>query len=348
MARINLLTRHSGESYGAVLQTYATCMVLQSLGHKVTIINLIGKERVKKYFSIHSIRAYPKYINFWKFKMMNYPQKTKLMTSIDSSKIPSADYTIVGSDQVWNSQITKQNKLAYFLYFASNTQRLSLASSFGKNVWEENDDYTAEVKKCLSGFKAVSVREHSGVAICKNVFGIEAECIIDPTIAWGDFTKFVSPNPKNQIAVFILNQGNSVFPTILSFLSEKMGLDIKILDYYKGGKYNYLKVSQRSPVRWMNELFNSKMVITDSFHGVAFSVLFKKQFVVLCADVKKFTRIGSLLELLGLDDRVVTDSADLANRFDAISKPIDYSRIEQVISSEREKYYQFIIRNING
>ena len=121
MVRINLITRHSGESYGAVLQTYATCKILQSLGHKVTIINLMEKERVEKYYKIRNIFSYPKFINFWLFKSRNYPRRTRLMTTIDISKIPAADYTIVGSDQVWNPVCTQHKESVIGIEFRENS-----------------------------------------------------------------------------------------------------------------------------------------------------------------------------------------------------------------------------------
>lgn len=348
MARINLITRHSGESYGAVMQTYATCMVLRSLGHKVTIINLIERDRVRKYFKFSNISSYPKFINFWFFKWRNYPHKTRIMTSIVEKKIPQADYTIVGSDQVWNPQITKGNSMAYFLDFVHGSKKISLASSFGKQSWYCDEVYTNKVKKCLSQFDAISVRESSGVTICKDVFGVNAECVIDPTLAWGDYSKFIKEKELNQIGCFVLKRGNPLFAEVADRLSELTKMPVQLIDYALGNKYKCLKTRQKSPVRWMNETHNSKYVITDSFHGVAFCLLFKKQFFVLCADESKFTRIASLLEKVGLMDRRVNSLSDLNNRLNQLMVPIDYSKVDVVIESEREKYYRFIENNING
>ncbi len=346
MAKINLITRHSGESYGAVMQTYATCMILQSLGHRVTIINLIEKERVQKYFKLRNLRSYPKFINFWIFKWRNYPRRTRLMTSIDVKKIPDCDYTIVGSDQVWNPQITKDNSLAYFLNFASDSKKVSLASSFGKTMWEEDSEYTAKVKDLLSKFDAVSVRETSGVTICKEVFGVDAECIIDPTLAWGDYSKFIRYKEINQIGCFVLKRGNPLFVEVEDRLNEITGYPVQLIDYSLGKKYNCLKTRQKSPVRWMNEIHNSKYIITDSFHGVAFCLLFKKQFFVLCADENKYTRIASLLEKVGLQERRVNSISDLNSRLQTLLAPINYSNVDRVIQGERERYYRFITENI--
>ena len=346
MAKVNLITRHSGESYGAVLQTYATCEILKSLGHDVTIINLIEKERVQKYFKLKNLSVYPKFIKFWRFKFKNYPRRTRLMTTIDVTKIPAANYTIVGSDQVWNPQITKENSLAYFLNFDQGPKKVSLASSFGKTNWEGDNSYTAKVKDCLSRFSAISVRESSGVTICRNVFGQEAECIIDPTLAWGDYDRFIKEENLRQIGCFVLKRGNPVFPQVADRIGELSHMPVKLIDYSIGNRYDCLKTRQKSPVRWINEIHNSQYIITDSFHGVAFCLLFKKQFFVLCADESKFTRIGSLLEKVGLQSRRVDSLEDLNTRLQSLMAPIDYSTVDMVLQREREKYYQFVKKNI--
>lgn len=348
MARINLITRHSGESYGAVLQTYATCKILQSLGHKVTIINLIDKQRIKKYFSIKSVCLYPKYLRFWLFKGRYYPHKTRLMTRINNKKIPKADYTIVGSDQVWRSQITKENRLSYFLDFADGTKRVSLASSFGTSRWEEDRAYTLKVKDCLRKYTAISVRESSGVEICHNTFGLDATCLIDPTIAWGDYDCFIKNSSTNQIASFVLNRKGHLWNIVLDRLAEITKTNVLMLDYYFGPKYKYLKNHEKSPKRWLNEISRAKYVVTDSFHGVAFSLIFKKQFFVLLANESVFGRISSLLKKVGLEDRVISSEDDFNMRVNNLLNPIDYQHVEEAMRHESLRYFNFVKENING
>ena len=271
---------------------------------------------------------------------------TKLMTHIEANKIPKADYTVVGSDQVWNSQITKENKLSFFLDF-TNDIKISLASSFGKSSWEESEAYTAKVKQCLSDFAAVSVREKEGVDMCREVFKIEASCIIDPTIAWGTYDDFIKKNPKNQIACFVLKVNNPLFFQVADSLAQKTKYEVLILDYYSGEKYNILSNREKSPIRWLNEIYNSKIIITDSFHGVAFSLLFKKSFFAICADEKKFVRISSLLRKVGMEDRIISDMDDFNQRINKLLVPPDFTSAESVLRAESNSYYQFVKRNIH-
>ena len=269
------------------------------------------------------------------------------MKTIDRRLIPDADYTIVGSDQVWHALITKENKLSYFLDFADNTKKLSLASSFGKQQWTEDEEYTKKVRECLSAFSAISVRETTGVDICRDTFGVKATCIIDPTIAWGRYENFINKKPRKQIACFILNGDNTLCYNVVDRLIVATGMKAKMLDYYSGPKYQYLNSFEKSPVKWLNEIFNSEIVVTDSFHGVAFSLVFKKQFFVVLTNVKQFERISSLLRKVGLENRVITSMEDFNKRQSYLLSPIDYQYAQKVLEEEQRSYYSFAKNNIH-
>ena len=238
--------------------------------------------------------------------------------------------------------------MSYFLDFANDSKKLSLASSFGRYRWEESDNYTEKVKECISRFSAVSVRESSGVAICRDVFGIEASCVIDPTIAWKNYGDLIKKQPKNQIACFVLNVKNPLFCKLVDSLADNTKLEVLVLDYGSGLKYRSLRTCEKSPIRWLDEIYNSEIIITDSFHGVAFSLIFKKQFFVICADEKKFSRIESLLKKVGLEERVVSSNEDLNNRLQHLLSPIDYQYADKVLEEERNNYFHFVNTNISG
>ena len=160
MARINLLTIQWGESYGAILQTYATCKILEEQGHEVTIINLLNPAHVNRFKRIRTYLSFNiiKIIKFELFKRKYFPPRTKSMIVINPKLIPQADYIVVGSDQVWNREITKASALSFFLDFVpTSVKRISLASSFGKALWNESDQFTLKVKNEIQKFHAVSV-----------------------------------------------------------------------------------------------------------------------------------------------------------------------------------------------
>lgn len=327
------------------MQTYATLKTLRALGHKVTLINLVHPKIRKK-----QVKLTPGYLlgnirnlQFSIFRLFHFGKQTKIMYSLDSSLIPKADYTIVGSDQVWNSDITTVIKDAYFLGFAKDTQRLSYASSFGKYEWEEDEQYTARIKEELSGFKAVSVRETTGISICKDFFGVDAIQLLDPTLFCVDYSELVRRNrPLKQIFPFLLINKSIENDKICSLVSNELAIPL-----YQQNRFQ--RIFGRSPKNWLRLMKNSAFIITDSFHGLAFSLLFHKQFLVVCADKKKFARLQSLLSLVRLEDRYIQSFEDLERRRSIIKNQIDYASVDTFLEVEREKTRKFLnkVESIN-
>lgn len=320
------------------MQTYATLKTLRALGHEVTLINLVhpkirdNKVKLTLGYLLGNIRN----LQFSIFRLLHFGKQTKMMYSLDPTLIPKADYTIVGSDQVWNSDITTKIKDAYFLGFAKDTQRLSYASSFGKYEWEEDEQYTARIKEELSGFKAVSVRETTGVSICKEIFGVDAIQLLDPTLFCLDYSELVRDNkPLKQIFSFLLINKSIENDKICSLVSKELAIPL-----YERNRFQ--SIFGRSPKNWLRLMKNSAFIITDSFHGLAFSLLFHKQFLVVCADKKKFTRLQSLLSLVKLEDRYIQSYEDLERRRSIIKNQIDYTLVDSFLDVEREKTRKFL------
>lgn len=340
MAKINLLTIHYGRCYGAVMQTYATCKLLEEAGHDVCVINLIHPKLRKMYKKIGNMKQLVKEWQFYRFKKDFFSKMTAKTYSIKEQELPDADYTIVGSDQVWNRDITELFDKTFYLDFVPQGQkRVALCSSFGKAVWSEDEKYTNELKKEFEKFHAISIREKSGVDIMKNTFGIEATNLQDPTLSYGDFEELVlNRKEKNQIFTFLLNKSSEANAKA-AFISKEL-----LTPLYKNSRKNLYLLS--GPRHWLTNILNSKYVITDSFHGLALSILFHKQFFVFCADPKKFTRLQSVLELLDLQDRFIQSKEDFANRKEQLMQPIDYKSVDVILKGEQEKSRNFILRNI--
>ncbi len=342
MARINLLTIHWGNSYGGSLQTYATVRLLKSLGHKVNVINLIHPKYNKSILRLfrESRYVFVQTILFSYFRKRYIGHFTKKMYQLDKSALPDSDFYIVGSDQVWNKDITSPIDLSYFIDFDENHPHLSFSSSFGKQQWENDTTYTETVKRALKSFRAVSVREDSAVEICKTVFGINAVKLLDPTILWGDYNELTKHAHKtNQVYPFLLVK-NSETDNICKIVSEEKRMPI-----YKPSMVEHLLKS--SPIHWLKMMKASAFIVTDSFHGLAFSIIFNKEFIVLCADEKKFTRLQSLLKFLNLESRYVRSVDDLKSRKELLSIPINYLEVNNSINIEREKGRLFLEKNLS-
>lgn len=340
MAKINLLTIHWGRSYGAIFQTYATAKLLEESGHKVTVVNLLHP-RLKYYFL--RLRAWFYLImdlQFAIFKTRYFTKLTKRMYGFSANKIPFADYIVIGSDQVWNKDITSPMDLHYYIDFNDNIKKVSLASSFGKSEWTEDEKYTNHVKSLFHKFDAISVREETGQKILKNNFEVNSTLLIDPTLAYANFDNLVLNNKnKNQIFTFLFSSSEQSKQIVNAISKEKS------LPVFKFNKFTFYL--QNGPRHWLTRIKNSQIVITDSFHGLAFSLIFQKEFFVLCADTKKFTRLESLLKLLNLEHRFIRSLDDFNNRKKQLELPIDYTKVQQVLSIEQNKYKEFIKNNIH-
>lgn len=336
MTKVNLLTIHYGKCYGAVMQTYATCKLLEEAGYSVRVINIVSPAH-------KSFREYISYIldvvrefQFWLFKKKYFSPLTNKASDIKKISLPEADITIVGSDQVWNRDITGIFGKTFFLDFVNKDQRkVALSSSFGKAIWNEPEDYTSEIRKLLSEFNCISIREASGVQIIKDVFGLNAINLQDPTIGYGQFNKLIlNTTPKHQIFSFLLVPDTKAVETSIH-ISTVLGLPL-----YKHNMFS--RCFLNGPRNWLTHIKNSDYIITDSFHGLALSIIFNKQFFVFCASKSKFTRLESLLKLLGLENRYVDNVKDFDVRKEELLKPIDYTKVNIILKNEQNRYRSFI------
>lgn len=340
MAKINLLTIHYGRCYGAVMQTYATCRLLEEAGHDVTVINIIDPKLRNFYKKLGNLKYIIREWQFYRFKKKYFSRMTVKTYSMEEQQLPDADYTIVGSDQVWNRDITDRFGKAFYLDFVpENQKRVAFCSSFGKAVWNEGEEYTNGLRKEFEKFHAISIREKSGVEIMKDVFGLDSVNLQDPTISYGKFEDLILNEKKTGcVFPFLLNTGAEAKNKAI-FVAKELETPL----YKKNNRKVYLL---SGPRHWLTNIHNAKYVITDSFHGLALSILFHKQFFVFCADPKKFTRLQSLLELLGLQERYIKSEEDFAKRKNELIKPIDYQAVDAILKKEQEKSREFIKENL--
>lgn len=343
--KIALLTIWHEKNYGAELQAYATIKTLTELGHEVKMIDMrlenmryiSLKGRVAQFISIFTPGEW-KFRNFWRKTI----PKTRRYLSLDELKKnpPLADLYLVGSDQVWNPEITKSFATAFFLDFGDNTvKRASYASSFGVESWNEKDKLTKKVNTFLQRFDAVSCREKSGCEILKKSFNINATHVIDPTLLRKDFSEFVVSEICNYTLVYYPLDNDPELRNYANKLSQHLGY--KCIDAANRKKYfGKIEWNRNSPKQWIEAIANSRLVITRSFHGVAFSLLYKRQFIVV-NNTSRITRITNLLESLGLSDRCFHsfEEVDAARPWDY---PIDYNQITPLLENLREESMEFL------
>lgn len=278
---------------------------------------------------------------------------------VDYIKNQKFDACIVGSDQVWRPCYSP-NIGWYFFDFLSeedNIKRLALSASFGTSDWEYTDEQTEIVKRLLNKFDAISVREKQGLFLCKKKLGIDVIQLIDPTMMLSpkDYSVLVemdkekTTNVSGLIFAYILDPTDSkqILVTKISRRLKKevnmFGAEIKFSPYAKKSKVNHYALPSVS--QWLQCFQYADFVITDSFHGVVFSILHHRPFIVIANKERGLARIESILEMFDLQDRLL-DSID-GYSLEWLINGIDWEMIDGVLELERQRFRTFLIDSLS-
>lgn len=359
--KIGILTFPNSKSYGAVLQMLALYNVCKELGYDTEIINYhnlwmkqekhssLAKQNIVKK-KLNHLLHYRLTKGFAKFEgqMTKYPakpvsDKTQLLAI---SKRYGA--VICGSDQVWNPDITNYDK-SYFLDFCgTETARISYAPSFG--VESLQAEYGQQIKEELLKFQSLSVREKAGQQILCQLTGESAELVIDPTLLLNEefWARHESQHPKakgSYILYYTIRESKTLWRKCLE-LSEKTGMPILRIGsnaiskwLHKTDKVEY--IPDVAPDQWLYLVRNAGYVVTNSFHGTAFSVNFKKNFYVEYSSYTN-SRLSNLVTLLKLEDRVLKDGVQIA------VSDIDYSYANEILDGLREQSLHYLEQALYG
>lgn len=349
--KIGLLTYHHSTNIGAMMQTYATCRALKELGHEVVIVDIRQPE--KQHHGIMKIVVDVIYFkrdkDVGRFKKNFYPPLTRRYYSIDElrSDPPKVDCLVVGSDQTWNPEISKEMAMAYFLDFGpDNIKRISYASSFGAERWDQSAALTKEVDKALHKLSGLSVRESTGVGICRNVFGLDAKLVVDPTLLFQNYNEITGNiRQRDELLCYKLRRDENFYSNIEN-LKDSIGLPARLLNNLtpkKGLRYKY----PPSVAEWISHIGGARFVLTDSFHGVAFSLLYKRQFAVIRCHDGRDSRFEDLLKELGISNRVFDNMQEMIHSkcYDNI---IDYSVVEPKLQQIRELSWSYLKTALNN
>lgn len=246
---------------------------------------------------------------------------------------------IVGSDQVWRMKYIDDGEYtSYFLDFPKyhGMRKIAYAASFGTDEWEA-PERISQVKALLDDFDSISVRESSGLEICKGTFGIDnCELTIDPTLLVDRnfFSKLMTTPPESankKLVTYILDP-NPTTEDAVGRLAELLGEEFKIKHLIGDRRVYSIK-------EWLGELAFADYVITDSFHGMVFAIAFGKPFIVMGNRDRGMARFYSLLNLVGLTSRLVSTATEMGTAFES---SIDYSAIDKKIFALRKSSISFL------
>jgi hypothetical protein len=259
------------------------------------------------------------------------------------------DICVVGSDQVWNTDITGEKATDYFLNFLPDKiKRIAYAASFGNTAWD-NKKIENDVDSCLKKFSAISVREKTGISICSDVFKVSSQLALDPTLLLDNYDEFIANDEKNEgklVSFLFAKKKNSGVHDLIRFISKKINkrpLMMAERRFHRGiSNIPWVTVEQ-----WVSYVANSSFVITDSFHCTVFAILHKKQFIVIPANIKRVGRILHLLESLGLTGRYYPDVQSVYEA-DAWLKPIDYQEVSKKLLDLRNDSMEFLKNSLGA
>jgi hypothetical protein len=351
--KVVVLTYHRHDNYGAVLQCYALQRVLKNMQCSPSVIDYICKADLYPW-TLEAIKArgllpcaisiigdfirYPRKRKFSKFrKCMRYTVRC------DKSSIKSIgdsyDFYIVGSDNVWNSAITGFDK-NYFLDFVDKREkRKTYAASFGSTQIPECQK--SQYINLLKGIDGLCVREKSGAELISKLIHKEAKVVLDPTLLlskenW-DLLSGDRLIEKPYLFAYQLVPSRG-FIKFVKKQAKELGRIPVFTPFPMGGVLKAKNRLSDGPKEWISLLRYADYVITDSFHGCAFSILYGKQFAVYISQMGE--RIENLLDSLEISNRYVNGHEPFK------WLPIDYEKVNNILYKERKNSINILRREL--
>lgn len=340
--KVGILTFHWATNYGAVLQCYALQEYLESLGHKVKVINYKPRQYNDNVYTFLRFRKFlnlPEYINnrkkeaaLHKFRCKYLNQTERVYQCKDISLIASQfDVIVAGSDQVVNPSFLLSGEgrgivtPTYFLGFPFKGKRIGYALSFGCVTYPEKAREIAA--EYIKDFDIISVREKTGVDIVKSMGRDDAFVVPDPTMLIE--SRFYQQLADNRINP---NQNQYIYSFFIRNITERKNAICNIL---KGKHILWNNDDGDYTMQgWLNKIKYSEFVVTDSFHCVVMCLKLHKPFAVVTecnGNVGMNDRLYTLLGNIGLDNRIIY-KGEIDEIDDLLEKDINWNNIDVKIA----------------
>lgn len=362
--KIKTITCHDVYNSGASLQAYALMRYLQQMGNEVQIIDY-KPDYLSNHYKILSINN-PKYkknniikLIYLIFKLPErllalrhkkkydeFKQKYLNITSIRyksneelKNRLPEADIYICGSDQIWNCEFKNGKDPAFYLDFVPKGKiRASYAASFATE--SINNKYQNIVKERIKKLDYVSVREISALNVLKNLDIHNGIQVMDPVFLlnkeeWDSMTYKIN---EKYIFVYDFDNSDLIKDIAIDLANEK---ELKIYTAFKSD-YSNRNMKNMGPIDFISYIKNAEFIISNSFHGTAFSIIFEKDFIVINRKEKINTRMRDVLNELNIRNRLIDRDYDLSS----IIKRIDYTEVNKHLNDKiniSKKYLDKII-----
>lgn len=350
--RVGVLTLPLSKNYGGNLQAFALMQVLRDLGCDPILINrryAVEAPKRKDTADISApisnkieIRTPCENISFIEKHIL--PISRPFYTSQQLRK-HARDYglaaVVAGSDQVWRPKYARGLLPDFFHNYLDpedrSIRRISYAASFGSDTWDYDERQTQEAAKRVQLFDAVSVREDGAVDMCGEHLGVKAQHVLDPTMLLEprQYAKIISERidsaSQRRLTTYILDQ-NADKMDLVAKVADRLGL--LPAPTFKPNPTDGKAALDQSVEAWLAAFWHADFVFTDSFHGVAFSILFNKPFIAFGNPMRGIARFTSILRTFGLEDRLVLDAA--STDVERLLQPIDWASVNDRMEAFRE------------
>ena len=306
----------SSHNYGAVLSAYAIQQFFKEQGFDYSLLNNNPYYKIQD-FSRDFVQKYLKLTH-------------KIHHETDLSELNNCtDNFVVGTDQVFRYKYIANKLNAYTLAYTNlNKKRIAFSASFGKDKFDESGRFNKYyLKKCLQRFDAISVREVSGIQLCKKNFNVEADNILDPVFLidrklWENIANSEPNTNENGIVSYILDETEET-TQIYDYLGQKY--EKKIIKLANTGI---------SPEKFLSAIKNSEYFVTDSFHGICFALIFNKKVICLINERRGKSRFQNLVQKFGIESLFFRNLQDIKNRENPFAG-CDLKYFNEIVEKER-------------
>lgn len=371
--KIGILTLPFHTNYGGLLQAFALKTVLSGWGHEVSFITIsqeiylpwskliiryifrfckkyiLRRKKVDIFWEknhnqyINEQQIYAKYTNQFVKKYL----PTRFYQTFEDIKETDFDAIIVGSDQIWRKKYVPIIENAFLIFTNGwHIRRISYAPSFGTDNWEYSETETKNCRNLLSSFDYVSIREKEGLNLCHKYLDRNAEWVLDPTFLLNKKIYIDSlelkkiPKSKGNLLCYMIDM-NEDKQEVINTIAKVKGLSPFTVNSRaedtSDKQYSVEEKIQPPVEEWLRGFLDADFIVTDSFHACAFSIIFGKQFLVYGNKDRGLSRFFSLLQLFGLEDRIITSSNNIV-------LPNDYNinLVHDILSKQQENSIMFL------
>ncbi len=364
--KIGIITVHRNVNYGANLQAFASAKFLTKSGFNAEIVDYLPKNLDKDNYLFSWLksswdndenRSFSHRLKLFLALLLSAPDKNKKLKAFykfreqkcnKSPKYNSLDevikakYTdiVCGSDQIWNPDITEGINPIYFGDILGVKNKVSYAASMGREKYNETDETVAA--KLINKIDYVSVREEKSVDYIEKISGKKVSCVCDPVflLERSEYIKIAKPIKikKPYLLVYSVVGNNDMLNAALEF-AKKKNLTVVEICQSKNHKRKHIQLSSASPEEFLGAILNAECVVTNSFHGTAFSIILEKDFYTF--DNKgRGSRITDLLTKAGLLDCMV--QGEILQK-----EPINYDKVNENLKQYIEQSKNFLLTALN-